>query len=267
MDTPDWKNESDYDYTNHLTLEGWAWEFLRRKKDYIKAYKAYRSGAKSLKDKHGDTWNKVIVDYTPYKNENESLDQWGVRCLAKCLSPKTLTLREKYGLAWGLRKIHNPKHQYCPNKIQFIKDNAPRLIETHDEYERFIQIEGYEDEESSDYFETISKNQSLFLFDLTQPIPDQIKKATEILNNKQSALKEDTGVDIEKRKRPEKWTAYLRVLDAYNENPNASKIELGKLIGTSADNQAYSDTGHKALKAAETLQDNYQDLLNGTYKS
>ncbi|PAQ05695.1 hypothetical protein CIT26_29260 [Mesorhizobium temperatum] len=28
--TPDWWDERSYDYTAHLTVRGWAWEFLRR---------------------------------------------------------------------------------------------------------------------------------------------------------------------------------------------------------------------------------------------
>ncbi len=31
---PDWRDPSTYDYTRHLTREGWAWEFLRRNPTY-----------------------------------------------------------------------------------------------------------------------------------------------------------------------------------------------------------------------------------------
>ncbi len=30
-----WQHAANYDYTRHLTRRGWAWEFLRRNKDYV----------------------------------------------------------------------------------------------------------------------------------------------------------------------------------------------------------------------------------------
>lgn len=31
---PDWQDNRAYDYTEHLTRLGWAWEFLRRNPDF-----------------------------------------------------------------------------------------------------------------------------------------------------------------------------------------------------------------------------------------
>jgi Proteobacterial transcriptional regulator-like domain len=36
---PDWRNPEDYEYTTRLTLHGWAWEFLRRSKEYRKRWR------------------------------------------------------------------------------------------------------------------------------------------------------------------------------------------------------------------------------------
>lgn len=30
-----WLHAANYDYTRHMTRRGWAWEFLRRNKNYI----------------------------------------------------------------------------------------------------------------------------------------------------------------------------------------------------------------------------------------
>lgn len=30
-----WLHAANYDYTHHLTRRGWAWEFLRRNKQYV----------------------------------------------------------------------------------------------------------------------------------------------------------------------------------------------------------------------------------------
>src|SRR5580658_4569286 len=35
---PDWRDPNSYAYTQHLTGEGWAWEFLRRNPTYRAAW-------------------------------------------------------------------------------------------------------------------------------------------------------------------------------------------------------------------------------------
>ncbi len=35
---PNWKNDTDYNYTKRLDGPGWAWEFLRRNPDYRNDY-------------------------------------------------------------------------------------------------------------------------------------------------------------------------------------------------------------------------------------
>ncbi|HEV2549416.1 MAG TPA: DUF6499 domain-containing protein [Stellaceae bacterium] len=35
---PDWRDASSYAYTQELSPEGWAWEFLRRNSDYRAAW-------------------------------------------------------------------------------------------------------------------------------------------------------------------------------------------------------------------------------------
>ena len=36
-----WRNTGDYEFTNSLSDEGWAWEFLRRNENYIKDWKKW----------------------------------------------------------------------------------------------------------------------------------------------------------------------------------------------------------------------------------
>lgn len=38
-----WQHAANYDYTRHLTRCGWAWEFLRRNKDYALDWGAAQS--------------------------------------------------------------------------------------------------------------------------------------------------------------------------------------------------------------------------------
>ncbi|WP_352912069.1 DUF6499 domain-containing protein [Mesorhizobium sp. M1252] len=49
--TQDWRDESSYDYTAHLTVRGWAWEFLRRnpafQRDLLTAFQGVNNLSRS----------------------------------------------------------------------------------------------------------------------------------------------------------------------------------------------------------------------------
>lgn len=38
-----WQHAANYDYTRHLTRRGWAWEFLRRNKQFVADWDAAQS--------------------------------------------------------------------------------------------------------------------------------------------------------------------------------------------------------------------------------
>ena len=42
MNSPTWNSPTDYDYTDNLSNEGWAWEFLRRNAKYEKEFTEVR---------------------------------------------------------------------------------------------------------------------------------------------------------------------------------------------------------------------------------
>lgn len=49
MSTPEWRDESAYEYLNELSVEGLAWEFLRRNADYRREYEtAANDGSPAL---------------------------------------------------------------------------------------------------------------------------------------------------------------------------------------------------------------------------
>lgn len=43
----------NYDYTRHLTRRGWAWEFLRRNKDYVVDWGVAQSETTALRGQGG----------------------------------------------------------------------------------------------------------------------------------------------------------------------------------------------------------------------
>ena len=62
----DWRKKEDYDYTDTLSPEGWAWEFLRRLPEYRKrSYVEYKIKLKSLGDQSMENG----------KNNNEALSK------------------------------------------------------------------------------------------------------------------------------------------------------------------------------------------------
>jgi len=42
---PDWRKPEDYAYCAHLTVRGWAWEFLRRNEVYSQAWREYEDAS------------------------------------------------------------------------------------------------------------------------------------------------------------------------------------------------------------------------------
>jgi Family of unknown function (DUF6499) len=48
-----WQHAANYDYTRHLTRRGWAWEFLRRNKDYVLDWGVAQSEVTMLTGKGG----------------------------------------------------------------------------------------------------------------------------------------------------------------------------------------------------------------------
>ncbi|MBZ0261139.1 MAG: DUF6499 domain-containing protein [Hyphomicrobiales bacterium] len=48
-----WLHAANYDYTRHLTRRGWAWEFLRRNKDYVLDWGLAQSEVTTLMGQRG----------------------------------------------------------------------------------------------------------------------------------------------------------------------------------------------------------------------
>ena len=203
----DWKKEKDYEYTNDLSPEGWAWEFLRRNQDYIKFYKEFRSIISDLESKYGKRkdnpkkWAKYPDSkvYIPALEENESEQQWKGRVMLTHDNPRIINIESYYAEKWELQRMYDPTEKYS-EKIQF------KLIK---EYPRILGLQ-----EGLDYFSHLNKVHSIplsftspkkvLVFDLSKSIPDQLNIAKKHL------------VSAQKHHFPKgNLPRYLRVLDGF----------------------------------------------------
>jgi hypothetical protein len=82
---PNWKNENDYAYTTSLTPAGWAFEFLRRNKEYQKDYNRLKEANAKLILKYGplneatkEKWQTDLLfwHHVPDRHEGESDSEW-----------------------------------------------------------------------------------------------------------------------------------------------------------------------------------------------
>ena len=67
----DWRDRALYDYTNRFTDRGWAWEGLRRNREFQDAWQQTRSGF---------DWNRIGRSVTIVRagGDENALSRWGV---------------------------------------------------------------------------------------------------------------------------------------------------------------------------------------------
>lgn len=78
----------------------------------------------------------------------------------------------------------------------------------------------------------IKKHEVAFVFDLQNPLAEQLKSAEHLLKREQ---KEMAGKNLQKRRRPNLWETYLRVLDA--DECGASLSEIAQILPAGSKNE------------------------------
>ena len=66
-----WLHAANYDYTRHLTHRGWAWEFLRRNKDYVVDWGVAQDEVTMLPGQGGRVTHRLGVD-------GSRMQRWGL---------------------------------------------------------------------------------------------------------------------------------------------------------------------------------------------
>jgi hypothetical protein len=192
---PDWKQAADYKFTKGLDRNGWAWEFMRRNKNYQADF-AKAAGGEMI--------------YQPLKEKDETDTAWAARILKSGGNPRKEHITFLLGRKWRMiSSIQNPDIS-----------NAPRFA-GYPKRVPFDQVANYfEDDEPFSPIDTFA----LLVFDLSRTLSSQIKAADAQLNGFQKGM---SLVDSRKLK-PTMWATFLRLLDG--EADGAKPKEIRKFI-------------------------------------
>lgn len=226
----DWTNREDYAFTEHLSMERWAWEFLRRNPDYQTEWKEEMPAGLS----YFDSLRKAVRKDGPH----------GLApCLSEIKPDDVYTRIWAFGVALQaeqLQEIDKNHPSFCfPSKkarknwhilgyVNPEQDNpdTEKALIFVDTYSRYCTPTI--SREDTAMVHNFRKTEFAYPFDLRFPLKDQFKKAGQVLRKKQTEL----GYPIRRPERPIKpddiWTRYLRILDAYE--AGAKRREIAGVI-------------------------------------
>jgi hypothetical protein len=207
-----WKNPSDYPVSD-VSADRWAWEFLRRNKEYQKDCSEL------------DTLFRLLSKAERHLRDKE-------------LSLKHQSLCEKWGIdsyyprAWLLNFPDgpNPDGTYTFHDFKY---SAPCsfLVSRLDPIScgaAFIRLDGPDSKKLIEQGETgwgyvIPKrsDQEVLVFNLNLPIGPQVERAKETLLNGQKNLRKQT---ISLRHHTKQFVCYLRAYDGYEDCKDFNKL-------------------------------------------
>lgn len=226
MPRPNWQIKEDYSFTETLTPEGWAWEFLRRNPDYRQDYQEVNESLLNIEQEHGQldrlSTNQLAeipgaCIFQPERDEQETLAEWNRRCIREGIQPKIYSVSVWRARQWGINgRMLDPNTEETLAPKFIIIPRHPRLV-FYDECPDYFAVnsEGHE------------PNYPLVLaaFDLTL----DLKKQTDEIRSSLSSIKKELK-KIDKSMFPSyshqtgRWLNYLRILDADSENVRAAEI-------------------------------------------
>lgn len=228
-----WKNSADYDFTDDLAPEGWAWEFLRRNPSYRSDFETVTNILLEFTEKYGNdraTWPKEepAFKFTPPREHGETIKAWRARCaVGNGEPPHMVTVDRWYGEKWGLLGPIVP----CSSLTATVRFSLPpefgRLVEKVDDLEGLVDDIEIENGGGVTVFQD---RVSVVVFDMRHSLPKQLKSIGKRLKRRQKALVAGGKIRVDGTKLHQtKWTRYLKVLDA--KATGASLDEIGLLLG------------------------------------
>lgn len=193
----------DYAYTENLSKERWAWEFLRRNPEYQRDYKSFTHRWNSLELDYGKVPNQ---DKQGWKNDLRSLaNEWNVEL--KQLeefpdrdnansSQETVLIEDWMGSKWGFKSFPlNPSNK------------SPKIPEELDWREQSIDMDDIRfDAQDNAPIAQIN-------FDLRYSLIDQLDAAHKDLINLTSQLQRLGKVKLVASDHYEEWLEQLKLLD------------------------------------------------------
>lgn len=211
----DWKDESSYAYLNGATHAQFAWEFLRRNKEYIKDYKKYKkypnnNALESNKDDK-EIFYKYFESNPPCK-KGESFSKWLNRAITggKCqYNSKLYVFLDKYDLDDDIANLNpnlkkNPKFNTYFDQYPVMYKNSKLLLN---------ELKCHNNE--------VFDDEVYFKISLLLPIEKQLKDVKEKFNaiqKKSHNLADEIG--------DKALITYLRLLDADDKEANSDEILL-----------------------------------------
>lgn len=199
----DWRNPANYPKAGaRLSLNRWAWEFLRRNTGYQAAWENYRDTvAAILADNEGDE-SRIEDDprfghYEPERLDGEDEAAWRARVKRGRWTPIDSWIARE----WGLKS----------------SPPLPDPFASHDPF--FISFSGSARVIMPAHWDTagisVLQPESVFLIDFRKPIDGQIDALRRYAAGHQKFLIKEGVIEAPetKNERPE-WPLYLRLLDA-----------------------------------------------------
>ena len=219
---PDWEDESQYPDVDKTDDVQWAWEFLRRNKEYQKDWE----------DLFPISFSE---DIEAFKNIElpEGIDSWEEHFKDVAGMPSVngeLGCREKYGIQYLLNpSVSKPGHNF------FEKTYGLSLtFASEDAFKRYKE-----------------ENKVFIKFDLNLPLEKQLTMAKTQLTRLQKHIIGETVRDLKEYKNL--WKRYLRILDAkYIKEKNIVIVKV--LYPNSNDGES---SLRKNYKTANLLRDKY----------
>jgi len=263
MAKPDWRKEEDYAYTEDLTGEGWAWEFLRRSPTYRKAYQEFQKAQSRLIEEYGDEWRRdprARVEDPP-RREGENLRSWYRRVdflegkVARRFWPD-----QQAAEPFGLRGMYDPdigmeqdvkflNGQLFPQYL-FLEDDVDTVM---DEYE---PPRGEDSWRPPGDMRLVRWDRALVAFDLELSIEGQLQDLGKRLNT----IRLERG--FKKPRAPSKLTKsrtrHLRALDALEDG--AKHSDVGKALFPSNTKEGNGDVVLGESSPINTAPENGDDV-------
>lgn len=222
---PNWLVSNSYGDTRRWPEVRWRWEFLRRREDCRADFLAHKDDFEVGPEQMMLRWLEGTLG-GPLRRGGRRLrpDEPGFLAPVPGCSNK-----------YGIFKLPNPAigNQPCYTFEMFLKGSCPAMV---------VFPEG------ANITEVSGETGSVFGFDLTAPLGEQLAIARQLLEWTQ---KSKIGKLVKPgKKHPTKWLMYLRVLDAKESGATLSEIaKSGVLNGR----QETVQTARDVLKQAKAL--------------
>jgi hypothetical protein len=258
---PNWRNKSEYPDPKQMNNLRWAWEFLRRNREYQQDYerlRVYTGGGPCFNGFRDEDSLRPLNEYAicnPPALENETKDEY-IKRMANTpwrMTPLCAALAEKYGLNFPV--LSDPSENAPNNWFYFAKQTIPQI--THAYYEDWLKhVPAVKPSRISEVVVT---------FDLERPLLPQIESIKADLVLKQQSMTEDGLLQpIIKRNGIKNFVSYLQMLDA---EANGVKVrEMAEVIFPYLENSHQANylgdqTVRNHLKAAKGLRDSHYRYL------